>query len=180
MRRRFHLLLVLLCTACTAGDGTGLDMNGRPLEEGGESPGDTVFDRIQATILTPICTVCHAGANAPLGLRLDADNSYLMLVGVPSVEVPSLLRVDPGNPDDSYLVQKIEGTAAVGAQMPLGGPSLPVDSMQLVRQWIRDGAEPPADFIVERIDIESGTGELVLASRASRRNVLAIASEPRP
>jgi len=59
---------------------------------------------------------------------------------VPSGEVPTLLRVEPGNPDDSYLVQKIEGTASVGAQMPLGGPALSDEQVAAIRQWITDGA----------------------------------------
>jgi hypothetical protein len=59
---------------------------------------------------------------------------------VPSTEVPAILRVVPGNPDDSYLVQKIEGTASVGAQMPLGGPELSDDEIAAIRQWITDGA----------------------------------------
>jgi len=66
--------------------------------------------------------------------------SHAMLVNVPSSEVPSILRVDPGNPDDSYLVQKIEGTASVGEQMPLGGPVLPDEQIAAIRQWITDGA----------------------------------------
>ena len=63
-----------------------------------------------------------------------------MLVNVPSLEVPSMLRVEPGNPDDSYLIQKIEGTAAVGGRMPLGGQALPPDTIAAIRQWITDGA----------------------------------------
>ena len=79
---------------------------------------------IQDNVFTPICTACHAGASAPLGLRLDAGNSYNNLVGIPSVEVPALQRVRPGDPDNSYIIQKLEGRAAVGGQMPLGGPPL--------------------------------------------------------
>ncbi len=60
------------------------------------------------------------GAAAPLGFRLDAASAYAMLVNALSVEVPTLLRVSPGNPDSSYLIQKLEGHAAVGGQMPLG------------------------------------------------------------
>ena len=81
-------------------------------------PADSDFQEIQDTVFTPICTHCHIGANAPQGLRLDAANSYAMLVNVASAEVPGLLRVIPGNPDQSYLVQKIQGTAAVGGRMP--------------------------------------------------------------
>jgi hypothetical protein len=61
-------------------------------------------------------------------------------VGVSSVEVSSLRRVNPGNPNDSYLVQKLEGSAAVGARMPFGGPYLDAATIALVRQWIADGA----------------------------------------
>ena len=52
--------------------------------------------------------------------------------------------MQPGNPDNSYLVHKIEGRAAVGARMPLGGAPLPQASIDLIRQWIQDGALPAA------------------------------------
>jgi hypothetical protein len=135
-----YLVAALLVTAC-AGDGEGLDANGRPIDEGGGGGGtDDLFLQIQDTIFTPVCTGCHAGASAPQGLRLDAGNSYALLVGVASNEVPSLQRVAPGDPDASYLVQKVEGTAAVGGRMPLGGPPLPQESIDLIRQWIAAGA----------------------------------------
>jgi hypothetical protein len=54
--------------------------------------------------------------------------------------VPSILRVAPGDPDNSYLIQKLEGTASVGVQMPEGGPPLPQDRIDVIRQWISDGA----------------------------------------
>jgi hypothetical protein len=98
------------------------------------------FDSIQRNVFTPICTTCHAGSNAPQGLHLDSANSYSQLIGVPSAEVPSLLRVKPGDPANSYIVQKLEGHAAVGAQMPFGGPPLPAATIAVIRQWISDGA----------------------------------------
>jgi hypothetical protein len=136
--------LVLLTAAC-AGNGEGLDANGRPLAPGSGGslpPLSADFDSLQANIFTPICSVCHAGASAPEGLHLDAGNSYNMLVGVPSTEVPSILRVKPGDPDNSYIIQKLEGHAAVGGQMPLGGPYLSTATIAFVRQWITDGAQP--------------------------------------
>ncbi len=131
------------CMACVlaacAGDGDGLDENGRPA---GEDSGtlQPTFQSIQALVLTPVCTGCHAGAAAPLGLRLDEGASYALLVNAPSVEVPALMRVQPGNPDASYLIQKLEGTAAVGARMPLNAPPLPQSTIDVIRQWIVDGA----------------------------------------
>jgi hypothetical protein len=126
---------------CGAGSGEGLDENGVPVPVA--PPVNSDFQEIQDTVFTPICTACHIGATAPRGLRLDAPNSYAMLVNVASVEVPALQRVAPGNPDMSYLVQKIEGTAAVGGRMPLGGAPLPQDRIDLIRRWIAAGAPAP-------------------------------------
>ncbi len=136
---------VLTLGAC-AGDGVGLDQSGQPLTSGGSNGGVLTadFNSIQENVFTPICTVCHAGAGAPQGLRLDATNSYALLVGVPSSEVPSILRVKPGDPANSYIVQKLEGHAAVGAQMPFGGPPLPAATIAVISQWISDGALRPA------------------------------------
>lgn len=130
---------------CGGGSGEGLDGNGRPVGEGGGSAGGLAptFASIQANVLTPRCTVCHSGAAAPAGLRLDEGNSFALLVGVPSREVSSMLRVAPGQPDDSYLVQKLEGRAAVGARMPLGGPFLDDATIAVIRQWIAEGAKGP-------------------------------------
>src|SRR6201996_995561 len=135
------VLCAILIGAC-AGNGEGLDANGRPLAPGGDVslPLSDDFESLQENIFTPICSVCHAGGSAPQGLRLDAANSYNLLVGVPSTEVPSILRVKPGDPDNSYIIQKLEGHAAVGAQMPLGGPYLTTDTIAFIRQWISNGA----------------------------------------
>lgn len=148
--KAFFVLSAALLLGSCAGDGTGLDANGRPIPPG--PPANNDFQEIQDTIFTPICTTCHIGAGAPAGLRLDAGNSYAMLVNVASAEVPGTLRVNPGNPNASYLVQKIEGTAAVGVRMPANGPPyLPQDRIDLVRRWITAGApvaSAPADRLI--------------------------------
>jgi len=148
-RRRRLLPLAALCLplsllAACGGSGEGLDGNGRPLEPGatGGTALSANFMSIQQHVFTPVCTVCHAGGAAPQGLRLDAANSYAMLVGVPSTESAGVLRVAPGEPDRSYLIQKLEGHAAVGARMPLGGPYLDADTMAVLRRWIAEGARP--------------------------------------
>jgi hypothetical protein len=162
MIKRFGATACAAAVSCVlaacAGNGAGLDANGQPLVPGGPGSGPLTadFDSIQAHIFTPICTICHAGAAAPHGLRLDAADSYNLLVGVPSVEVPSLLRVKPGDPDSSYIIQKLEGHAAVGARMPLGGPYLSTDEIAVIRLWITDGALPgamatPASFAVATV-----------------------------
>ena len=138
------ILVALNVGACTAGSGEGLDISGRPLSEGGNVPLAPTLASIQANVFNPSCIVCHSGAGAPLGLRLDATNSFANLVGVPSRQSSGTLRVNPGAPDRSYLVHKLEGTAASGEQMPFGGPPVPQATIDFVRQWITDGALPVA------------------------------------
>jgi hypothetical protein len=136
---------IALCAglAACSGSGVGLDSNAQPLSgssSGGTLPLSADFDAIQANVFTPICSVCHAGATAPQGLMLDAAHSYNLLVDVPSTEVPSILRVKPGDPTNSYIIQKLEGHAAVGGQMPLGETPLPATTIAFIVQWITDGA----------------------------------------
>lgn len=97
---------------------------------------------IQANVFTPTCATsgCHSGAGATQGLRLDDGFSFDNLVDVPSAQVPTMDRVEPGDPANSYLVRKIEGTA--GAQMPFGGPPLDQALIDDIRNWIAAGANP--------------------------------------
>jgi hypothetical protein len=154
MNRESHWALCfaigLACSGC-AGNGEGLDENGRPLGGGADAPLAANLQSIQAHVFTPICTQCHAGAAAPLGFRLDQDSAYAMLVNAPSSEVASLQRVTPGDPDASYLIQKLEGRAAVGAQMPLGQPALPQATIDVIRQWIANGAQATASSVTPTV-----------------------------
>ena len=138
------LIASLLLSACAAGGGDGDSGDRGGGGGGGDPPIEATLDSIQENVFSAVCTNCHVGAGAPQGLRLEEGMSHAMLVNVPSSEVPSLLRVDPGNPDDSYLVRKLEGSASVGARMPLGGPFLSDDEIAAIRQWIADGAPESA------------------------------------
>jgi mono/diheme cytochrome c family protein len=133
------LVLSFVCgslAACGSGDGFPVG--------GSQGPLRPTFGSIQANIFTPICEQCHSGANAPRGLRLDAANSFALLVGVPSGQQPGVLRVAPHDPGSSYLIRKLEGTAGTGERMPAGLPPLPQADIDVVRQWISDGALPDA------------------------------------
>src|SRR3984957_16707311 len=121
--RSWIALFLVGCAAGCAGNGNGLNQNGQPIASAGSGNSGPItadFESIQEHVFTPICSVCHIGAGAPEGLQLDAAHSYNLLVGVPSAEMPSLLRVKPGDPTDSYIVHKIKGPPGiVGGQMPL-------------------------------------------------------------
>ena len=136
-------MLLLGSAAGCAGNGDGLNSDGEPLTAGG-STSTTVtadFQSIQDNVFTPICAKCHVGASAPEGLQLSEGNAYNNLVGVPSTEQPSVLRVDPGNPADSYMIRKIMGTSGIsGAQMPYMLPPLPTATQAAMAQWVTNGA----------------------------------------
>lgn len=123
-----------------AGDGTGLDEFGNPLQDTTVPLGPTLR-AIQFNVFNPICTQCHTGSSAPLGLALDSTVAFQNLVNVQSVEVPALLRVKPGDPDSSYVIWKIEGRAGIqGGRMPLGMQPLSAETIDAFRGWIANGA----------------------------------------
>jgi len=98
---------------------------------------------IQSQVFTPVCSGCHSGptsGNLPSGMDLSsAANSFAALVNVPSIQVSTIDRVEPGDPVNSYLIQKLEGTGLL-ARMPQGGPFLDQATMDMIRSWINDDA----------------------------------------
>jgi len=97
---------------------------------------------IQDNVFTVTCAVsgCHGGAMAQQGLRLDPGFSAGNLINVPSPRDANLIRVVPGDPDASFLIQKLQGTQTLGVRMPDGGPYLTTATVNVIRQWIQDGA----------------------------------------
>jgi hypothetical protein len=111
---------------------------------GGGDPIDTTatFTRVQNEIFTPTCARigCHDAIGRQQGQILTAGNSYANTVNVASTEMPSLLRVKPGDPANSYLYRKLTGAGITGDRMPQTLPPLSDDQLKLVRDWIRRGA----------------------------------------
>jgi len=60
----------------------------------------------------------------------------------PPDEIESLIRVIPGDAENSYLIHKLEGTAdIVGRRMPNNGPPYLTDGQILIiKRWIAVGA----------------------------------------
>ena len=100
---------------------------------------------IQNQVFGPVCSGCHSGPSGgalPAGMDLSsAADSFTNLVGVSSDQV-SLNRVEPGDPDNSYLIRKLEGGPdIIGSRMPQGGPFLDQATVDTIRQWISEGAQ---------------------------------------
>ena len=107
---------------------------------GDTAPFDATFLAIRQNVFNVHCIECHSGTEPPAQLSLESIVAYPNLVGVTSTEVPAILRVAAGDPDNSYLIQKLEGTASVGARMPFLATPLPAETIGVVRAWISAGA----------------------------------------
>jgi hypothetical protein len=90
------------------------------------------------------CTNCHTnvGRNPSGGLNLVSGISYANLIRVASVGKPGAVRVIPGDPDNSYIIHKLEGNPdIVGVRMPRGnGPYLTDGQILVIKRWIANGA----------------------------------------
>ena len=136
MRTLISLLLVFSITALAAGC-----EHADPLDPNRIDP---TLSSIQANIFDLNCTFsgCHGGAAPQTGQDLTAGQTWANIVNVRSVENAALNRVTPGDPDNSYLVWKIEGRPEiVGERMPRGRDPLPPEAITAIRQWIADGAQ---------------------------------------
>lgn len=119
-----------------------------------------LFRAIREEILRPSCAVafCHDTTGAPFAGNLDLSDAVAWenLVGVapanPAAAAAGLLRVEPGDPQGSFLLRKVcvaaHGAAlcpeplpaAWGSRMPLVGPALDAAEVELIREWILAGA----------------------------------------
>lgn len=106
------------------------------------APQQVSYAQVQA-VFTASCTGngCHSGVNPQGGLDLTPTKSYAALVGQPSGQcTPTRTLVQPGAPDQSYLVNKLLGTdLCFGSKMPKTG-SIGAENIQLIRDWIFNGA----------------------------------------
>jgi hypothetical protein len=141
-----------------------------PVDVVDAAPADATADDVPATpatfaevqaLFTRSCAMpaCHGradGGGGSGGLYLtDGVTSHEAMVGRPSDQVASVRLVVPGDPDNSYLVMKVEGTMRerlpqqcaispgrnpCGAQMPQLAAPLTADERALIRSWIAAGA----------------------------------------
>ena len=110
----------------------------------------SAFPQIQSTIFNATCIDlgCHTANDQGGGLVLEGSIAYANLVGVTPVNSAAsqagMLRVDPGNPANSFLLTKLtlssEFDPQLGSRMPLGKSALRADQIQLIRDWISQGA----------------------------------------
>ena len=97
---------------------------------------------IQREVFNPSCVVHHGPSAAEAGLDLSEGRSFDNLVNVRSTQTDFYL-VTPNDAENSYLIHKLDGRAGiVGARMPPGGGSFLTDeAIDVIKQWINDGAQ---------------------------------------
>ncbi|MCG8423884.1 MAG: hypothetical protein MJE77_38810 [Proteobacteria bacterium] len=146
-KTRISAWLVATALAACAGsiDAGGEDDKGPgdddPLSaiEYSTNPGS--LDDIYREVIGPRCSgqpgLCHNGQFEP-NLSSPAL-SYAYLVNRPAIERPDRLRVAPGDPDSSFLVDKLRNRN-VGTIMPLGAEPLSEEEIRLIEDWIRQDA----------------------------------------
>ncbi len=143
----FHLLLLLMCSFvslhCEHVGPLEAEIIDETEKEEGAAP--TLSD-IQRQVFANSCAIsgCHLGSGAIMGLNLAEGAAYGSLVGVKSTEVSTLDLVKSGDPENSYLIEKLIGGSRMAAgtlKMPLGREALTDAQIDLVRDWITDGAK---------------------------------------
>lgn len=98
---------------------------------------DPALEAAVRTIFDDACTMCHSAGGDPTDPgELDLESPLTSMIGKKSVVVDKVLVV-PGDPDASYLIDKLYGTAAMkGGLMPEGMDPLSKDQLEAVRKWI--------------------------------------------
>lgn len=100
------------------------------------------------------CVSCHVAGSA--FLDLSAPRAGRDLVGVPSPQASTWLRVSPGDPQRNLLRDKAQCTPpVVGGPLPPGGALSPFQRA-LIHDWILEGALLPGDDRLSVTGFESG------------------------
>lgn len=140
------LTLALVAALAPAGASGCVDLRGGQINIGIQWP--TVWAALNSG---GNCTQnCHLGSNPAGGLDLSNPRfSQLFLVGQLSAQGNQLL-VDPGAPQASLFLRKVNcSNPGIGGPMPPGG-MLPIALQEMIYDWIEQGAygESPEDQLV--------------------------------
>jgi hypothetical protein len=114
----------------------------------------STLEQLEEQVFFPTCSrdTCHSGPQSDHSLTLLPGDAYTNLVGImPDNLVARLagkLRVDPGHPENSFLLDKLRGELAEdeGERMPRGLGKVPAKEIALVEAWIAAGA-PETGFV---------------------------------
>ena len=109
---------------------------------------NSAYHDIQEYVFDKSCanSICHAAPANSAGLSLEYGLSYDDLVGIvpqnASAAAAGMKLVDPGNPENSFLLTKLVGPESPdqGSRMPFGGGMIHNGKIDAIRTWIAAGA----------------------------------------
>ncbi|MFC1746371.1 hypothetical protein ACFL35_20430 [Candidatus Riflebacteria bacterium] len=101
-----------------------------------------VFSDIYSNIFAKTCAIsaCHTGIDPAGSLNLSTASAYQSLVNVDSYQNPDKKRVKAGEPEKSYLIEKLTGSGLIGERMPKGSSTLSEEQLNKIKDWILQGA----------------------------------------
>ncbi len=82
---------------------------------------------------------CHGNTDSPPSNFIVLDAVNILGPGNQAAQLETC-NVERGNPDESYIIKKLMGTAEIGERMPFGGNPIATDHLNTIRQWILEGA----------------------------------------
>jgi len=154
MRRTFPLVAVSLLFACGGGGGEGSPANPPPAASTCPIPVALANPSFSIDILPALqgscgsaATSCHGGSS-PTGHVIYAGTAaqvHAQLVNVVPANAPAgWLRVKPGDPAHSWILEKVTrdqpGGSGYGTRMPQGAPNLCQPTVDTLSAWISAGA----------------------------------------
>jgi hypothetical protein len=133
------------------GDGGPVGGDGGDTDTTDSMPTPTL-QSLEDNIFGPICGTCHKAGTPPQGLILGPDLDVATLraniVDVASHEAPTLKRIAPNDPNNSYLLLKVKGLqggatcpTSCGVQMPKDMTPLTADQIAQIQAWVNAGAQ---------------------------------------
>jgi hypothetical protein len=149
--RATSMLLLAAAAASLAATGCGqaIEAGGRPtVEKADDDPLNVTadvpagsLDALHRDVITRSCAgqagLCHNGQFEP-NLSTPAL-AYENLVLRPGLEHKKQLRVAPGDPAASLIIDKLRNRDVI-SRMPLGADPLPEEEIAAIEKWIVDGA----------------------------------------
>ena len=103
------------------------------------SPGAMRFENEIRPIFVDHCYRCHGPHSQEAGIRFDRRESIFV------ASASGVIPVVPGDPDASSVMARLTA-ADPHIRMPQDADPLPERQIAVLRQWISDGAEWPADL----------------------------------
>lgn len=95
------------------------------------------FGVIQRDIFNTTCVQCHGGAGyAAANLNLQEGNSFAQLMGVASTKQPDMMRIAPGDPDNSLLYRILSTNESSGWRYDHSVEVLSPVALSLIHSYI--------------------------------------------